>query len=435
MIPFGHEFRRRYYSSMSSEIIPVNHGSFGVTPDPVFAAYSEVMRQDFAFPDEFCKYGILENYERSLKALGEFLKCDYRRLALIENATQGVNTFLRSWKFNPGDVFVIPSTTYGACANTVRFLELQAGIEVKVVRLTYPMSDDEVVALFEQEFKDTRVTMAMFDTVASMPGVAMPYQRLTALCKDHGVVSVIDGAHGVGLIPLNLGDLAPDFFVSNCHKWLGVPRGCAVMYVDPKHWEGLHSFPVSHSFLPDFSRLSEAQRQNRLVDQFGFIGTLNFSSYGSIPAALAFRQNECGGEENIRAYCYDLAREAGQFLASKWGTSVLENDASSLSTAMVNVEVPLHEAGLTSQQVDANYGSIFDAVGREMLYKDGTWVPFLIHNDKCYARFSCMVYNELSDYDKASDSLMRALREISKLVDENRLASHLAVVPGQGNQV
>lgn len=44
MIPFGHEFRRRYYSSMSLEIIPVNHGLFGVTPDPVFAAYSEVMR-------------------------------------------------------------------------------------------------------------------------------------------------------------------------------------------------------------------------------------------------------------------------------------------------------------------------------------------------------------------------------------------------------
>jgi selenocysteine lyase/cysteine desulfurase len=95
------------------------------------------------------------------------------------------------------------------------------------IQYTYPVEDDWLVSEFQRvvqavEKAGGKVKIAIFDTVVSMPGVRMPFERLTAACKDLGVLSCIDGAHGVGHVELNLSALDPDFFVSNCHKYVNV---------------------------------------------------------------------------------------------------------------------------------------------------------------------------------------------------------------------
>ena len=44
----------------------------------------------------------------SREALATMLSCDSDDLALIENATSGVNTILRSFDFKPGDEILVP---------------------------------------------------------------------------------------------------------------------------------------------------------------------------------------------------------------------------------------------------------------------------------------------------------------------------------------
>ena len=93
------------------------------------------------------------------------------------------------------------------------------------ITLIYPISDAEILKLFRGTVSQARkegknVRLAMFDTVLTFPGARMPWEDLVEACKEMGVLSLIDGAHGIGHIDLShLGKVGPDFFVSNCHKY------------------------------------------------------------------------------------------------------------------------------------------------------------------------------------------------------------------------
>ena len=82
------------------------------------------------------------------------------------------------------------------------------------------------------------VRAAIFETIVSVPGVRFPFEKLIKACKEESILSVIDGAHGVGQIPLNLGELSPDFFVSNCYKYVIISLQDHAIYVCDRYSPG-----------------------------------------------------------------------------------------------------------------------------------------------------------------------------------------------------
>lgn len=416
---FGHAFRDKYFTLLEPGVLSVNHGSYGLSPTPVLDKFCEYIRQENAYPDRFFLVDLRKEYVGALELLAnKYLHCDYHDLALVDNASIGVNTFLRLIQFSRGDKFVVFSTVYGACYNTLKFLEKTVGIVPVVVDISdYPWEDNEIIDKFKEAISGG-ATLALFDTVSSMPGVRLPFEELTKICRENNVISVIDGAHGIGLIDLDLGKLQPDFFVSNLHKWLYVPRGCAIMYVAP-HFQGeLQTFPISHSYVD-----ADLVKPTKLtmIEKFVFFGTKNYASLQLIKDAVAFRENECGGEANIADYCTKLSEECAIMVLYRWPFArVIANSNKLLSSpGMVSVVVDFagmcRHYGIADAKLDfANKAEVtkaHDFVDLLLVQEFRSRLPFVMKpNGEILVRLSCQVYNEASDYEYAFESFGAAFK-------------------------
>jgi selenocysteine lyase/cysteine desulfurase len=158
------------------------------------------------------------------KGVADLLNVDVETCVLISNATTGVNLVLRNLVYHPVDVIVFGSAIYGACEKTITSIaETNPNVQARRVAYELPCESEDIVNDFIKTFEDLRKAglnprVAVFDTVSSMPALRFPFERLVEVCKQNNVLSCIDGAHGIGQIPLDLRAVDPDFFVSNCHK-------------------------------------------------------------------------------------------------------------------------------------------------------------------------------------------------------------------------
>lgn len=221
--PFGHAMRQACFNFAPS-YVPLNHGSFGTYPRSVLKQLQSFQRDSEAKPDHFIRYEVPKLLDESRGAIAAFLHVPVAEVVFTPNATTAVNTVLRSLQYQQGDVILYFSTIYSACEKTIEYLVESTLVQSEKVHLQYPIADDEVVEKFEEALSKVKnrgknPIIAVFDTVSSLPGVRVPWERLVESCKNAQVLSLIDGAHGIGHLSLvHLKNVDPDFFASNCHK-------------------------------------------------------------------------------------------------------------------------------------------------------------------------------------------------------------------------
>ncbi|CDO96417.1 unnamed protein product [Kluyveromyces dobzhanskii CBS 2104] len=411
--PFGYQFRKQYFTYLDSEVNLLNHGSFGTTPAVVVEAAKRALEEQERYPDAsfFCSH--LGDYTRYLQIVSEYLGLEYKNCAFVTNATTGVNAVLRSIPFNfQEDKILFHSTTYGACANTVKFLHDYFGLQYDVVDINYPCEDEIVVKDFQARLQTKEYKVCLFDMVTSQPGVKLPYEELIKLCKKYGTWSLIDGAHAAGQIDFTfINELKPDFLTTNLHKWLSCPKSVALLYVDPKHHAMIQTFPVSHNYIAPSCQYIEGDDEhnsNLLINKFAFVGTASYTSYFAVEEAVKFRRDACGGEENIRKYQWQLQEEAIPRILEIFGkgSSILDNSTKTLRVPglfCVELPIPSHLGYLVEKMFsDRKYFLQYKGKVDSLMFQQKTYAPFQINNGHLFIRFSAQVFNERSDYEKGA---------------------------------
>ncbi|CAO2653784.1 Nn.00g031950.m01.CDS01 [Neocucurbitaria sp. VM-36] len=425
-VKFGKELREKEFL-FDKGFLNLNHGSFGTYPRAVRDKMRSFQDAAEARPDHFIRYQYPELVDESREAMAKLLNTPSSTLVFVPNATTGVNTVLRNLTFEKGDHILYFATIYGACEKTVAYITETTPASSVKVSYTYPVEDDWLVSEFKAKVKEVedkggKVKIAIFDSVVSMPGVRVPFERLTAACKELGVLSCVDAAHGVGHVEIDLGKLDPDFFVSNCHKWLHVPRGCAIFFVPIRNQHLMRStLPTSHGFEPRSAQVASPFPKSAFVDagksqhvgNFEFVGTIDNSPYLCVPEALKWRES-LGGEDVIRDYCWTLAQEGAKHIASVLGTEVMDNNTKTLSRCcMANIRLPISVAKAQEAAVKAGIEKdevgmlVRDWMSRTLIDDYGTFIQSLFYGGSWWARLSGQVYLDMSDFEWAAETLKK----------------------------
>ncbi|KAJ5793081.1 uncharacterized protein N7503_009059 [Penicillium pulvis] len=402
-----------------------NHGAYGAFPAVVRAEHRKLQDKVEVGPDKFIRYLYPELLDTSRKAMATYLNVPTNEIVYVKSATVAINTVLRNLSFGPQDMIIYFSTIFAACEKTIQSVMETTQLKARKIECVLPMSHEDIVAKFEQTVQQAKeegfnVRIAIFDTISSNPGVRFPFEKLTEVCRDHGVLSCIDGAHGVGQIPIDLGKIKPDFFVSITHKWLYNPRGCSVFHVPRRNQNLIRTtIPTSHVLISkelehDYPTHPASKSSFELMFQNTAI--TDDTPYLTVPAALQFRSHVPGGEDAIFKYIREIAFKGGNLVAQILGTDVLGEPASdgerpcrARDCAFANVRLPIvintSEAGEGTKEtaqwpvLSTLQATRFAACLHEKLVTDhSASLGIFVYDSALWIRLSGQIYLELDDY-------------------------------------
>ncbi|PTB38747.1 uncharacterized protein TrAFT101_006770 [Trichoderma asperellum] len=415
----------------------LNQGSFGSIPRVIQDKLRHYQDDIEARPDFFVRYDHGKLNDESREAVASIVNAPVETITFVSNATEGVNTVFKNvkWDKDGKDVALYFTTVYEACGKIIDFLydfHGEGKFTSREIQISYPTEDEEILQRFRDAVKQVeaegkRAKICIFDTVSSNPGLVFPWEAMTKACRELGVLSLVDGAQGIGMVRLNLAEADPDFFVSNCHKWLFVPRGCAVFYVPVRNQHLLPStLSTSHGYIPKTGTRTTPpdiySSKSFFINNFQWAGTKDYSPNYCVKDAVAYRKEILGGEERILNYLWDLNKKGSKHVAGVLGTEVLDNSKGTLTNcAMANIALPLWkgekgpEAKETEIVVPAEDMSLAVAWLMRTLADDyKTIVPMFLLGNRLWFRTSAQIYLDMEDYEYLAESLKAMCERVGK---------------------
>jgi isopenicillin-N epimerase len=391
---------------LDSRIIFLNHGSFGSCLRSVLRFQRGLRARLERRPVQFYVRELESLLDEARSALGSFVGARRDDLVFVPNATSGVNTVLRSLQFRRGDELVVTDHEYNACRNALDFVAARWKARVIVAPVPFPIRDEQQVLEAILGVVTRRTRLALFDHVTSQTGLVLPAAQLVAELERRNVETLVDGAHGPGMLPLNLEKLGATYYTGNCHKWIGAPKGAGFLHVRRDRQALIRPLTISHG------ANSPRTDRSRFQIEFGWTGTMDPTAWLSVPEAIRVMGGLLpGGWAAVMRRNRALALEARKILCR--GLEVEAPSPAAMIGALVSI--PLPDSGRRGVSCSPLYQ---DPLQDELLEQHRIEVPVIPWpaSPRRLLRVSAQLYNSPSQYQVLAEALRECLgqREVSR---------------------
>lgn len=374
------------YFQLDPAVTFLNHGSFGATPKPVFREYQRWQRISENQPVEFYGRRFADLMRESRVALGDYLGTDAKNLVYAQNVTIALNIVARSLELGPGDEVLSTNHEYGALDRTWRFLSKERGFTY----INQPVDLSSHRAFIESFLRGvTSNTKIIFlSHITSPTATIFPVEEIIRHAKEKNIITVIDGAHAPGQIPLHLDSLGADFYGGNLHKWLCAPKGAGFLYAHPEVQRLLKPLVVSWGYEP------ELPGDSTFIDHHEWWGTRDISAFLTVPTAIQFQREHDWAE--VGAACRHLAVDTWKRIHDLTGCAPLHSDPKLWFAQMIVATLP------ADTDLAALKARLYDEYRIE--------IPVIGWHEKKLIRLSVQGYNTKRDMDKLLFALKKLLK-------------------------
>lgn len=394
-------------SSLESEflldpgVVFLNHGSFGACPRSVFEAYQRWQAELEREPVDFIGRrgaGLLHD---ARARLASYLNASPDELVFFTNPTTAANMVARSLipcsgqaaasgpHLLPGDEILTTDQEYPAMDRLWEYVSYKTGARLIHQPIPLPVRSEEEVVKALWAGISPRTKLIFLSHVTCSTGLIFPVDLICKRARSEAILTIVDGAHAPGHVPLDLQEVDADIYVGACHKWLCAPKGSAFLYARPEVQRWLEPLVISRGWGPE-----GVDGLSPLVAYQEMQGTRDLAAFLSVPEAIGFQERHAW--HLVRERCHELARRTRARLNALTGLEPLCPDSSRWFGQMVTVRIP---------EVDVA------RLGHKLWEEYRIEVPVMRWQGQPIIRISYQAYNDEGDADALFSALERLLRD------------------------
>jgi isopenicillin-N epimerase len=321
-----------------------NTGTLGACPRQVLDAVLESMREmeksiahyDYRpeHPEYIAGYRAQEDLR---KKAGGILNAGAGEIALVQNATMGINFIANGLELKSGDEVLITDQEHPGGMGPWDLRAKRQGIVVKKLVIPVPTPDPQTVVHIFANAIGPRTKAIAVPHVTSHYGIVLPVREICDLGRARAIFTLVDGAQAVGQMRVDVKKIGCDAYACSPHKWLLAPPGNGLLYVRQERQNEIWATLAS-------AHWDDYKPETGLFRLMQF-GTANEALLDGLNAALDFYNRI--GPEKIERRTLSLAGSLRQGLHQIKGVTILSPVHPALAGAIVTYGVD----GLTGLQL------------------------------------------------------------------------------------
>jgi selenocysteine lyase/cysteine desulfurase len=226
---FWKSIRKDYL--LKKDYVNLENGYYCFIPQPTLNKYLEHVKRINFEGSYYMRNQLDLDKRKTAERLSNLVNCDKDELAITRNTTESLDLIISGFPWKKNDEAIFAMQDYGSMQEMFKLTAKRRGIVNKIISVpNHPKNDEEIVSLYEKQITK-KTKLIMVSHMINITGQILPVKKICEMAHSYNIDVLVDGAHCVGHIDVDIKDLNCDYYGSSLHKWLSAPLGTGLLFV------------------------------------------------------------------------------------------------------------------------------------------------------------------------------------------------------------